>query len=203
MRIIAGLGNPGQEYSKTKHNVGFMFIDALAKKLSADNWQEKFNADTAQSMIGTDKVLLLKPLTFMNLSGKAVALAMNWYKIKPQDLIVVHDDMDLPVGMIRIRVKGSSGGHNGIKSIISCINSNEFIHVRIGIGHPLPNWQVNSHVLSKFLPEDQKSIDEAIEKLIPAVECIITESVDKAMNKYNPRKEKKKKKDSDGENADE
>lgn len=203
MRIIAGLGNPGQEYSKTKHNVGFMFIDALAKKLSADNWQEKFNADTAQSMIGTDKVLLLKPLTFMNLSGKAVAPAMNWYKIKPQDLIVVHDDMDLPVGMIRIRVKGSSGGHNGIKSIISCINSNEFIHVRIGIGHPLPNWQVNNHVLSKFLSEDQKSIDEAIEKLIPAVECIITESVDKAMNKYNPRKEKKKKKDSDGENADE
>ncbi len=203
MRIIAGLGNPGQEYSKTKHNVGFMFIDALAKKLSADNWQEKFNADTVQSMIGTDKVLLMKPLTFMNLSGKAVAPAMNWYKIKPQELIVVHDDMDLPVGMIRIRVKGSSGGHNGIKSIISCINSSEFIHVRIGIGHPLPNWQVNNHVLSKFLPEDQKSIDEAIKKLIPAVECIITESVDKAMNKYNPRKEKKKKKSSDGENADE
>ncbi|WP_196593021.1 aminoacyl-tRNA hydrolase [Pectinatus sottacetonis] len=191
MKIIAGLGNPGQEYSKTKHNVGFMFIDALAEKLTVGSWQEKFNAAVSQTVIGTDKVLLLKPLTFMNLSGNAVAPAMHWYKLKPSDVIVVHDDMDLPPGMIRIRTKGNSGGHNGIKSIISSIGSNEFIHVRIGIGHPLPNWRVNDHVLSRFSPEDQKSVQEAIQKLIPAVECIINESADKAMNKYNPRRVKK------------
>ncbi|MDQ0204336.1 aminoacyl-tRNA hydrolase [Pectinatus haikarae] len=192
MKIIAGLGNPGKEYEKTKHNVGFMFIDALAKKLSAGVWQERFNGSLATAMIGAEKVLLLKPMTYMNLSGNAIAPALNWYKISPADLIVVHDDMDLPAGMIRIRVKGSSGGHNGIKSIISCIKSSEFIHVRIGIGRPLPNWKVNDHVLSKFSDEDQNAVEKAFDTLIPAVECIITESVDKAMNKYNPRKEKKK-----------
>lgn len=191
MKIITGLGNPGKEYEKTKHNVGFMFVDALAKKLAVNNWQEKFNGCAAQTMVGQEKVLLLKPSTFMNLSGNAVAPAMNWYKLKPTDLIVVHDDMDLPAGMIRIRVKGSSGGHNGIKSIIACIKSNEFIHVRIGIGRPLPNWKVNDHVLSPFSADAQKAVESAIETLIPAVECIITESVDKAMNKYNPRKAKK------------
>lgn len=191
MKIIAGLGNPGQEYSKTRHNVGFMFIDALAKKLSVTNWQEKFKALTAQAMIGSEKVLLVKPLTYMNLSGEAIAPAMNWYKSNSDELIVVHDDMDLPPGLIRIRSKGSSGGHNGIKSIINCTGSDEFVHVRIGIGRPLPNWKVNDHVLSKFLPEDQAAVDKAINDLIPAVECIVTESVDRAMNKYNPHKNKK------------
>ena len=170
MYIIAGLGNPTREYEKTRHNVGFDTIDVLADRLNTSVDEKKFKGLYGRGIIAGEKVILLKPQTFMNLSGKAVAPAMNWYKIKPQDLIVVHDDMDLPVGMIRIRVKGSSGGHNGIKSIISCINSNEFIHVRIGIGHPLPNWQVNNHVLSKFLPEDQKSIDEAIEKLIREIQ---------------------------------
>ncbi|WP_196590800.1 aminoacyl-tRNA hydrolase [Pectinatus frisingensis] len=190
MKIITGLGNPGQEYNNTKHNAGFMFIDALAKTLNVDSWQEKFNAIVAQTIIGGNKVLLLKPMTFMNLSGNAVGPALKWYKIAPQDLIVVHDDMDLPAGMIRIRTKGSSGGHNGIKSIITCIGSNEFTHVRIGIGRPLPNWRVNDHVLSKFSPADKTAVDTAIEQLIPAVKCIITQSVDIAMNKYNPRKDK-------------
>lgn len=190
MKMIVGLGNPGREYEKTRHNVGFMFIDALAEKLNIDKWQEKFNALTAQAVIGNERVVLLKPLTFMNASGEAVAPAMHFYKIQPQDIIIVHDDMDIPVGKIRIRAKGSSGGHNGIKSIISCIGSSEFVHMRIGIGRPLPHWKVNDHVLSQFTPEGREKIEKAIEDLIPAAQCIITESVDRAMNKYNPRKTK-------------
>lgn len=191
MKIIVGLGNPGREYEKTKHNVGFMFVNALAKKLAVTTWQEKFNAQVAQAVIAGQKVLLMKPLTFMNSSGEAVGPAMHWYKLRPEDIIVIHDDMDIPVGTIRIRAKGSSGGHNGIKSIIANIGSNTFAHVRIGIGRPLPHWKVNDHVLAPFSEEGQEAVDKAIASLIPAVECIVTDSVDKAMNKYNPRRSKR------------
>ncbi len=193
MKIIAGLGNPTPEYSQTKHNAGFMCIDALAKSLGVTNWQEKFNAQVAQVLMGGEKVLLMKPQTYMNNSGEAIAPALNWYKEAPQNLTVIYDDMDLPPGLVRIRTKGSSGGHNGIKSIIKCVGSDAFVHVRIGIGRPLAGQMVNAHVLSRFLPLHKEQVDAAIEYLLPALHCIVEQSPDQAMNKYNPRRNKKKK----------
>lgn len=193
MKIIAGLGNPGSEYAKTKHNVGFMLVDALADKLGVTQWKDKFDALIGEARIGTEKVLLVKPQTYMNESGKAVGPLMDFYKLAIEDLIVVHDDMDIPAGTIRIRKKGSAGGHNGIKSILAHVGDEHFARVRIGIGRPLPGWTVVNHVLAPFTAEDEPKIREAIDYLLPAVECIVSEDVDMAMNQYNPKKQKKKK----------
>ena len=190
MKIIAGLGNPGAEYAHTKHNVGFMLVDALAEELGLDAWREKFNALVAEGRIGAEKVLLVKPLTYMNESGRALAPLLDWYKLAPEELIVVHDDMDIAVGTIRLRRKGSAGGHNGIKSLLAHIGSQEFSRVRIGIGRPLPGWTVVRHVLAPFSAEDGPKVHEAIAYLLPAVECIVTDGIDMAMNRYNPRKKK-------------
>ena len=194
MKMIAGLGNPGSEYARTKHTVGFMFLDALAEKLGADNWKTKYDALVAEARIGTEKVLLVKPLTYMNESGRAVGPLMSWYKLAPEDLIVVHDDMDIPAGTIRIRRKGSAGGHNGMKSILYHVGDENFPRLRIGIGRPLPGWTVVKHVLAPFSEEDAPKIREAIDYLLPALECVVTDSVDLAMNRYNPKKQKAKKK---------
>ncbi len=194
MKMIAGLGNPGSEYARTKHNVGFMFLDALAEKLGADNWKTKYDALVAEARIGTEKVLLVKPLTYMNESGRAVGPLMSWYKLAPEDLIVVHDDMDIPAGTIRIRRKGSAGGHNGMKSILYHVGDENFPRLRIGIGRPLPGWTVVKHVLAPFSEEDAPKIREAIAYLLPALECVVTDGVDLAMNRYNPKKQKAKKK---------
>ena len=193
MKIIAGLGNPGAEYAHTKHNVGFMLVDALAEELGLDAWREKFNALVAEGRIGAEKVLLVKPLTYMNESGRALAPLLDWYKLAPEELIVVHDDMDIAVGTIRLRRKGSAGGHNGIKSLLAHIGSQEFSRVRIGIGRPLPGWTVVRHVLAPFSAEDGPKVHEAIAYLLPAVECIVTDGIDMAMNRYNPRKKKAEK----------
>lgn len=192
MKVIVGLGNPGSEYAKTKHNVGFMFIDAMAEKLGVSEWRDKFEAKIAETRIGSEKVLLVKPMTYMNESGQAVGPIMNFYKLLPEDLIVVHDDMDIPAGTIRIRKKGSAGGHNGIKSILAHVGDEHFARVRIGIGRPLTGWMVVNHVLAPFSNEDAPKIAEAIKYLEPAVECIINDDVDMAMNKFNPKKQKKK-----------
>ena len=129
MKIIAGLGNPGAEYAKTRHNVGFMFVDALADALglSASDWKDKFDAKVADARIGTEKVVLVKPQTYMNESGRAIGPLMNWYKLEPEDLIVAHDDMDIPAGTIRSRKKGSAGGHNGIKSVLAHVGDEHFV----------------------------------------------------------------------------
>ena len=195
MKVIVGLGNPGPKYGLTKHNVGFMLVNALAEKLgiSETEWKDKFEALVAETRIGTEKVLLVKPMTYMNDSGRAVGPLLSWYKLEPEDLVVVHDDMDIPAGTIRIRKKGSAGGHNGIKSLLAHVGDEHFTRVRIGIGRPLPGWSVIDHVLAPFPSEDVPKIREAIEYLLPAVETIVTEGTDLAMNKYNPRKQKKPK----------
>lgn len=199
MKIIAGLGNPGAEYAKTRHNVGFMLVDALAAKLGADDWREKYDAMVLETRIGLEKVLLVKPLTYMNESGRAIGPLLSWYKLEAEDLIVVHDDMDIPAGTIRIRKKGSAGGHNGIKSLLAHVGDEHFARVRIGIGRPLPGWTVIHHVLAPFPSEDVPKIKEAIDYLLTAVECIVTEDVDMAMNKFNPHKKKKEKKEETNE----
>ena len=189
MKIFVGLGNPGAEYAKTKHNVGFMLADKLSEKIGAENWREKFNALVAESFFCGEKILIVKPQTFMNLSGEAVAPLMNFYKISAEKLIVAHDDMDLPVGKIRLRPKGSGGGHHGVESIIQHLGGEKnFSRVRIGIGRPPQNWTVNNHVSSQFSAEDFEKISATIEDLIPAVECIFSDGIDIAMNKFNPKK---------------
>ena len=193
MKLIVGLGNPGSEYAKTKHNVGWMFVDRMAERIGATGWKEKEKGMVAEGRVGAEKVLLVKPMTYMNNSGECVGPLMRWYKLGPEDVLVVHDDMDIPAGTIRIRKKGSAGGHNGIKSLIAHIGSEKFIRVRIGIGRPLPVRTVINHVLEPFAAEDVPRIAEAIEYLQPAVDCIINEDVDMAMNRYNPKKVKKAK----------
>ena len=191
MKMIAGLGNPGAEYAGTKHNVGFMLVDALAEKLGEDSWRERYDAMVLETRIGAEKVFLVKPLTYMNESGRAIGPLMSWYKLEPEDLVVAHDDMDIPAGTVRIRKKGSAGGHNGIKSILTHLGDEHFARVRIGIGRPLPGWTAVRHVLAPFSAEDAPKIREAISYLLPAVECIVAEDVDMAMNRFNPRKKKK------------
>lgn len=193
MKLIVGLGNPGNEYKDTKHNVGWMLVDALAEKLNAGAWQEKEKGLIADARIGAEKIFLVKPQTYMNNSGECVGPLMRYYKLEPEDVIVCHDEMDIPAGMVRIRKKGSAGGHNGIKSVIQHVGTENFARVRIGIGRPLPQWSVIDHVLSGFTDEDKPKIKEAIEYLLPAVECIVTDGADNAMNKFNPKKQKKKK----------
>ena len=192
MKLIAGLGNPGAEYANTKHNVGFMLIDALAEHLNASTWKENFSSSVAEARIGGEKFFLVKPLTYMNNSGEAIGPMLSYYKLSCEDLIVVHDDMDIPVGTVRIRKKGSSGGHNGIKSILSHVGSEAFARVRIGIERPPAGWTVINHVLAPFAPEDTSKIREAIAYLLPAVTCIVTEGIDFAMNRYNPHRKKEK-----------
>ena len=191
MKLIAGLGNPGAEYANTKHNVGFMLIDALAEHLNASAWKVDFSSSVAEARIGGEKIFLVKPLTYMNNSGEAIGPMLSYYKLSSEDLIVVHDDMDIPVGTVRIRKKGSSGGHNGIKSILSHVDSEAFARVRIGIGRPPTGWTVINHVLAPFAPEDTLKIREAIAYLLPAVTWIVTDGTDFAMNRYNPHRKKK------------
>ena len=192
MKIFVGLGNPTPEYAATKHNVGFMLADKLAEKICASDWREKFNALVAESFFDGEKILIVKPQTFMNLSGEAVAPIMNFYKLDAKNLTVAHDDMDLPLGMIRLRPKGSGGGHHGIESIIQHLGGEQnFPRVRIGVGRPPKNWTVNHHVLSPFAKDDAEKISAAIDELVPAVLCIFKEGIDNAMNKFNPKKSKK------------
>ncbi|MBQ8699557.1 MAG: aminoacyl-tRNA hydrolase, partial [Schwartzia sp.] len=170
MKMFAGLGNPGTEYAATRHNVGFMLADALAAQWDATPWRTKPDSLIAEARLGAEKILLVKPLTYMNESGRAVGSLLSWYKLEPSELIVAHDDMDLPVGTIRLRKKGSAGGHNGMKSILYHVQDENFPRVRIGVGHPVHGReQVIRHVLSPFSAEDAQKIREAIDYLLPAV----------------------------------
>lgn len=191
MKIFVGLGNPTPEYAATKHNVGFMLADRLAAQLDASDWRERFNALVAETFLDGEKILIVKPQTFMNLSGEAVAPLVHFYKLDASDLTVAHDDMDLPLGTIRLRPKGSGGGHHGVESIIQHLGGvQNFLRVRIGVGRPPKDWTVNHHVLSPFTQEDADKISAALEELVPAVLCIFREGIDSAMNKFNPKRQK-------------
>ena len=189
MKIFVGLGNPGKEYAATKHNVGFMLADKVAAELGADCWRENFSAQIAETFFEGEKILIVKPQTFMNASGESVGPLTDFYKVDAENLIVAHDDLDLPVGKIRLRPSGSGGGHHGIESIIQFLGGEKnFPRVRIGIGRPPQNWTVNGHVLSPFNAEDAEKISSALNELVPAVICIFREGINNAMNKFNPKK---------------
>lgn len=184
--IIVGLGNPGKEYTHTRHNAGFLAIDKLADKYNCSITKLKYKALIADCTVADKRVLLMKPQTFMNLSGEAVTQAMNFYKIPPENVIVMFDDISLAVGKMRIRRKGSDGGQKGMRSIIELSGSQNFPRVKIGIGEkPNPKWQLADWVLSRFTQEELKILDEVTDKACGAVECILNSNIDKAMSQYN------------------
>lgn len=184
--IVVGLGNPGKEYAHTRHNAGFIAIDKLAEKYNCSITKMKYKALITDCIIAGKRVLLMKPQTFMNLSGEAVTQAMNFYKIPPENVIVMFDDISLAVGKMRIRRKGSDGGQKGMRSIIELSGSQNFPRVKIGIGEkPNPKWQLADWVLSRFTSEELKTLDEVTDKACGAVECILSGDIDKAMSQYN------------------
>lgn len=184
--IVVGLGNPGKEYVHTRHNAGFIAVDKLAEKYNCSITKIKYKALIADCTIAGKRVLLMKPQTFMNLSGEAVTQAMNFYKIPPENVIVMFDDISLAVGKMRIRRKGSDGGQKGMRSIIELSGSQNFPRVKIGIGEkPNPKWQLADWVLSRFTSEELKTLDEITDKACGAVECILSGDIDKAMSQYN------------------
>ena len=191
MKVVIGLGNPGKKYEKTRHNIGFIAIDSLRKKLNISDEREKFQALISEKNIDGEKVIFLKPQTFMNLSGNSVIEIVNFYKLdSKKDIIVIYDDMDLPFGDIRIREKGSSGGHNGIKSIISHIGE-DFIRIKCGIG--AKEKGAIEYVLGEFNQTEQKSLDEILDNIDNCViEMITVQNMDRIMQKYNKKKEKLK-----------
>ena len=184
--IICGLGNPGTQYENTRHNAGFMAIDTIAEQLHADVKKLKFKSLTADVMLGGVRCLLMKPTTFMNKSGEAVIEALNFYKLSPEKLIVIYDDISMDVGRTRIRRKGSDGGHNGIKSIILQTNSDSFPRVKIGVGaKPHPDYDLADWVLGKFTESDKKLLADRFEDAHRAVKLMVTGDSQKAMNLYN------------------
>ena len=186
MKIIVGLGNPGAIYKNTRHNIGFDVIAALANRYLNERPQVRFHSEVAEIRIGTEKCLLISPLTYMNLSGKAVQAAVSFFKVSPQDdLMIVCDDFNLAVGRIRVRARGSAGGQNGIKDIIDRLGGPDFPRLRVGVGKPPPRWDAADYVLGKFSTDQQPLIDQAVETSADAIEMWVSEGVQAVMNHFN------------------
>ena len=191
MYLIVGLGNPGRQYEATRHNMGFDVIDKLVEEYQVPQAGVKFNAMYGKGRIGGQPVILMKPLSYMNLSGGPIREMANYFKIDPEpEMIVVYDDIDLDPGQLRIRKKGSAGGHNGIKDIIRRLGTEKFIRIRVGVGAKPKDWDLADFVLGHFSDSDRKLVDEGINDAAEAVEMILSEGVDAAMNKYNRKKPK-------------
>ena len=186
--LVVFLGNPGLKYENTRHNAGFMTADALAKDKSVSINRSRYKSLTAECNIGDEKVLLMKPQTFMNLSGEAVAEAAKFYKIPPEHVLVVSDDVTLPIGKLRIRQKGSAGGHNGLKSIIALLGTDNFPRIKVGVGAPPhPDYDMADWVLSAFKNQDAVDMDASVKRAAQAVESYITKGPEKTMNLFNQK----------------
>ena len=186
MFVIAGLGNPKREYDNTRHNIGFAFIDALAEKYSISVMDVKHKALTGKGIINGQKVILVKPLTFMNLSGESIRPISDYYKIDTaKELIVISDDISLPPGQIRIRKKGSAGGHNGLKNIIQHLGNEEFQRIRIGVGEKPKGYDLADYVLGHFSKEEQPLMQEGIKRAMEAAAMMLEGDIDRAMNEFN------------------
>lgn len=189
MKIIVGLGNPTKEYEGTRHNIGFSVIDQLAKEYNISMTEKKFKAICGKGIIGGEKIILVKPQTYMNLSGESVIEVVNFFKCDPEeDLIVIYDDIDLDVGRLRIRAKGSAGGHNGMKNIIAHIGTDVFARIRVGVGAKPKDWDLADYVLGHFPKEDLAMIDEGRSLACKATAIIIEDGVQAAMNQCNSKK---------------
>lgn len=184
--LVVCLGNPGDRYEGTRHNVGWMVADVLAQRKDIPIQRLKFKALTNTAELGGERVLLMKPVTYMNLSGEAARQGADFYKIPPERVIAVCDDVSLPAGKVRVRRGGSAGGHNGLKSLIAQLGSQDFPRVRVGVGgKPRPDYDLADWVLGKPQGEDRKAIDDAVERAADAVECYIKEGPDRAMSRFN------------------
>lgn len=188
MYLIAGLGNPTKEYDKTRHNVGFSVIDVLADRYRIDVSEKKHKALCGRGVIEGQKVLLLKPQTFMNLSGESIRVAADYYKIEPEEMIVIYDDISLDPGQLRIRLKGSAGGHNGIKNIIANLGTQDFPRIKVGVGAKPPRMDLADYVLSRFGAGEQKLMEEAFGEAAEAAVMMMTDGAERAMNHFNAKK---------------
>ncbi|MFB5190486.1 aminoacyl-tRNA hydrolase [Alicyclobacillus fastidiosus] len=186
MKVIVGLGNPGPKYEQTRHNVGFWVVDKLAVKLGVSVTKAKFQSLVGESRVGHETVLLVKPQTFMNLSGMAVQEVVNYYRLQAEeDVIIVYDDMDFAPGQLKLRARGSAGGHNGIKSIVAQLGTESFCRMRLGIGRPAPGMDVIGHVLGTFSKDDRVHVDKAAEAAAEAALYIVEHGFERAMNEFN------------------
>ena len=193
MYNIAGLGNPGEKYDNTRHNAGFLTIDALADRYGIDVREKAHKALIGKGVIEGQKVILAKPQTYMNLSGESIRALVDYYKVTQEELVIIFDDISLEPGQLRIRKKGSAGGHNGIKSIIAHLGTQEFTRIKVGVGEKPPRMDLADYVLGRFAKEEQDTMKEAFETAAKAAVAIMTEGADAAMNQYNGSKKKKEK----------
>ena len=190
MYIIVGLGNPGKEYANTRHNIGFDVIDALAKEANIDVLEKKNKALVGKGIIDGQKCILAKPQTFMNLSGMSVSELVQYYKIdEKSELIVISDDISLDVGQIRVRKKGSAGGHNGLKNIIAQLGHEEFVRIKMGVGEKPKGYDLADYVLGHFKAEERKIMDDAAKRAVEAIRMIMGDGPDAAMNQFNRKNE--------------
>lgn len=185
MYLIVGLGNPENDYANTRHNMGFNVINKLSKKYEIDVNKNNFKGMYGTGIIEDKKVILLKPQTFMNLSGESIIAIKKFYKINTEDILVIYDDIDTELGKIRIRKKGNSGTHNGIKSVVHCLATTEFARIRVGIGQPKEDISLMEYVIGPIDEEDKQLLDEGVDKAEKAIEEILKNGIDIAMNKYN------------------
>lgn len=187
MKLVVGLGNPDKKYEKTRHNCGFRAIDFYAEKNNL-TFKSKFKGMYCEQLVNNERLILLKPQTYMNLSGESVIKFVKYYNIDLKDLIIIYDDIDFEVGTFKIKRNGSAGGHNGIKNIISHLGTNEFPRVKVGVGAKPQGGDLVNHVLGHFSKEDEKKMDEVLDEAVAAVETIVTQDVDVAMNRFNAKK---------------
>ena len=184
--LIVGLGNPGEKYARTRHNLGFLALDLLAERQKLKINRIKYKALVAETEFGSARCLLMKPQTYMNLSGEAVREAAQFYKIPSDHVLVIYDDVSLPVGKLRVRPSGSAGGHNGIKNIIAHLGTDVFPRVKVGVGAPShPDYDMVDWVIGSFSAQEKKIVDEALDRALDAAECIISCGVTEAQNRFN------------------
>jgi PTH1 family peptidyl-tRNA hydrolase len=188
VKVVAGLGNPGLQYRSTRHNIGFLVLDEFAARHEIPWKDSRFKGRISRGMVMGQEVMLVKPKGYMNRSGEGIAPLMAWVSTGPQDLIVVHDDIDLPFGRIRIRQSGGAGGHKGVLSIIGAIESEDFLRVRMGIGRP-QQGEVTEYVLESFSKEENEYLPAFLDRGVHALECVLSEGADQAMNQFNPKVE--------------
>jgi peptidyl-tRNA hydrolase, PTH1 family len=187
--IVVGLGNPGRRYQGTRHNIGFAVADEVARRRQAEFESGRGETLTARCGRGPDAVLVVKPLTMMNLSGEAVATVAGFYKVDPAAILVVADDVNLPLGRLRLRARGSAGGHNGFKSIIGCLGTEDFPRLRVGVGRGDPRRDLADHVLARFDDDERNEVEQAIARAADAVETFLAEGIEAAMNRHNRAEE--------------
>jgi peptidyl-tRNA hydrolase, PTH1 family len=187
MFLVVGLGNPGRQYQNNRHNVGFHVVDQLAARVGASSPRDKFGAELFEASLGAERILLCKPMEFMNVSGQAVRHAAGFHKIPAANVIVVHDELDVPFGRLKLGMGGGAGGHNGVRSLIQELGTPEFARVRVGIDRPPANWKGADYVLANFTGAEQKQLPELIDLAADAVEDIVTRGLPLAMNKFNTK----------------